>query len=80
MAVIENEAPKGSTHDDAGKPQFGRGAAGKEGGSHADMTADDVRDARNRTPHGDLEERRETEQVIRPTQDGLGEGLTKDQG
>jgi hypothetical protein len=28
--------------------------------------------------YGDLEERRETQQVLRSTSDGLGEGLTKD--
>lgn len=28
--------------------------------------------------HGDLEERRETQQVLRPSSDGMGEGLTKD--
>lgn len=80
MALIDNEAPKGSTHDDAGKARFSRGPAGKENSSHADMTTQNVRDARNREPEGDIEERRETEQVIRPTQDGLGEGLPKDQG
>jgi hypothetical protein len=29
--------------------------------------------------HGDLEERRETQQVLRSTSDGLGEGMIKDQ-
>lgn len=80
MAVVDNERPKGSQHDDAGQPKFARGGAGIEGGSHADMTADDVRDAQNATPKGDIEERRETQQVLRPSTDGIGEGLTKDAG
>lgn len=80
MAVVDNEAPKGSLQDDAGSPSLGQGAAGIEGGAHADMTAEDVRDARNAAPKGDLEERRETQQVLRPTMDGVGEGLPKDAG
>lgn len=80
MAVIENEKPKGSLQQDVGSAKYDQGAAGSEGGAHSDMSADDVHDARNASPEGDIEERRDTQQVLRPTMDGVGEGLTKDAG
>ena len=60
----------GSQTQDAGNPSLARGAAGSETGA---------RDGAAGNAHSDLEERRETEQVLRPTSDGMGEGLTKDQ-
>jgi hypothetical protein len=80
MAVINREQPKGSLQDDAGSAAVDERGAGIEGGAHADMGRDEVQTARNATPKGDIEERRETEQVIRPSTDGVGEGLTKDAG
>jgi hypothetical protein len=59
----------GSQTQDAGNATLARGAAGSETGARAGAAGD---------KHGDLEERRETEQVLRSTSDGLGEGLTKD--
>ena len=69
--VAEGKEPTGSITNDAGNTSLARGAAGSETGARAQI--DDDR-------HGDLENRRETQQVLRPTTDGMGEGLTKDQG
>ena len=59
----------GSQTQDAGNATLARGAAGAETGARPGAATD---------AHGDLEERRETEQVLRSTSDGMGEGLTKD--
>ncbi len=61
----------GSQTVDAGDPALARGAAGAETWAQPQAGGDG---------HGDLEERRETQQVLRPTTDGMGEGLVKDQG
>ena len=71
VGVAEGKEPTGSQTQDAGDQALSRGAAGAETGARADSTGD---------KHSDLEERRETEQVLRPTSDGMGEGLVKDQG
>ncbi len=60
----------GSQTQDAGNATLARGAAGSETGARVGAAGDG---------HGDSEERRETEQVLRPTSDGMGEGLPKDQ-
>ena len=78
MAVGEGKEPKGSLTQDAGNASLGRGAAGIEGGAHSDLSADDANEARNAETKGDLEDRRETQQVTRPSTDGVGEGLAKD--
>ncbi len=59
----------GSQTQDTGDPSLARGSAGLETGARAGAAHE----------HTDLEDRRETEQVLRPTSDGMGEGLTKDQ-
>lgn len=78
MAVAEGKEPTGSLTQDAGSPSLARGGAGIEGGVHGDLNAENIEAVRNATPSGDIEERRETKQVLRPTSDGVGEGLTKD--
>ena len=60
----------GSRTQDAGDAGLTRGAAGSETGAKPQVSGND---------HGDVEERRETEQVLRPSSDGMGEGLVKDQ-
>ncbi len=70
-AVESGREATGSQTQDAGDQTLARGAAGSETGARAGAAGD---------RHGDLEERRETEQVLRPTSDGMGEGLTKDRG
>lgn len=70
IGVESGHEATGSQTQDAGNATLARGAAGSETGARPDATGD---------KHGDLEERRETEQVLRPTSDGMGEGLTKDQ-
>lgn len=72
MAVPEGRERSGSLSNDSDDPSLARGAAGSESG------APDT--ANGREPEGDLESRRETEQVLRPGSDGMGEGLPKDQG
>ena len=69
MAIESGREATGSQTQDAGNASLARGAAGSETGARAEAAGD---------KHGDLEERRETEQVLRSTSDGLGEGLTKD--
>ncbi len=66
-----------ATGDD---PKTPRGAAGSEGAAHGNLSQEEVEDVRNTEPEGTLEDRRETQQVSRPTADGLGDGLVKDQG
>lgn len=80
MAVVDKEQPKGSLTHDEGNPAVAQGTAGTTAGAHSDVTPDDATTARNASPKGDLEERRETQQVLRPTTDGVGEGLAKDAG
>jgi hypothetical protein len=80
MAVAEGKEPVGSQTQDAGSPSLARGAAGIEGGEHADIAQDNLAEVRKANPEGDIEERRETQQVLRPSTDGVGEGLTKDAG
>ena len=63
------------TEDD---PKTPRGAAGMEGAAHGNLKQDEVEEVRNHEPEGTLEDRRETQQVTRPTTDGMGEGLVKD--
>lgn len=70
-AVPEGREPMGSLQDDAGSPSLARGAAGSETGARAQVEDDSK---------GDIEERRETEQVLRSSSDGMGEGMVKDQG
>lgn len=78
MAVEDGRVAAGSLTQDAGNISLARGAAGSEGGAHQDLNASDVEAARNAETKGDLEERRETQQVVRPSTDGMGEGLVKD--
>lgn len=68
VAVEDGRVPAGSQDNDAGDPSMARGMAGSETGAKPGSG-----------DHHDLEERRETEQVLRPTSDGLGDGLVKDQ-
>ena len=70
VGVEDGKHATGSLTNDAGDPSLARGAAGSETGAQAEAAGD---------KHGDLEERRETEGVLRPTSDGLGDGLVKDQ-
>ena len=51
-------------------PRLPPGSAGAEAGTHAGAAGD---------KHGARDERRETEQVLRPTSDGMGDGFVKDQ-
>lgn len=67
--VEEGRETTGSQTGDAANAGLARGAAGSDTGPGVGSAGD---------AHGDLEERRETEQVLRPTSDGMGEGLTKD--
>ena len=69
-AVPEGREAMGSLSTDAGNVSLSRGAAGAESGA---------RPQAEQERQGDMEERRETEQVLRPTTDGVGEGLVKDQ-
>ena len=69
-AVQSGTEATGSQTQDAGNASLARGAAGSETGARAEAPGD---------KHGDLDARRETEQVLRPTTDGIGEGLVKDQ-
>lgn len=69
IATESGKEPTGSQTGDAGNPSLARGAAGSETGARTNAAGD---------KHGDLEQRRETEQVLRSTSDGLGEGLPKD--
>lgn len=78
MATEDGKVPAGSLTKNAGDPSLARGAAGSEGGAHQDLDQDDVNHAREADPKGSLEDRRETQQVSRPTSDGVGEGLPKD--
>ena len=71
VGVEDGRLPLGSLTNDQGDPSLARGAAGAETGARA-QEKDNT--------EGDLDERRETEQVLRPTSDGMGEGLIKDQG
>ncbi len=59
----------GSQTGDAGDASLARGAAGAQTGAKISSG----------TEISEREERRETEQVLRPTSDGVGEGLPKDQ-
>ena len=68
VGVEDGRVPAGSLTVDAGDVSMARGMAGSETGAKPG-TGD----------HHDLEERRETEQVLRPSSDGLGDGLVKDQ-
>lgn len=70
VGVEEGKVAVGSLTNSAGDPSLARGAAGSETGARTEAAGD---------KHGDLEDRRETEQVLRPTTDGVGEGLVKDQ-
>ena len=70
-AVPEGREATGSLSTDAGNVSLSRGAAGAETGA---------RPQAEQERQGDVEERRETEQVLRPTTDGVGKGLVKDQG
>ena len=69
VGVEDGRVPVGSLTNDAGDPSLARGAAGSETGAKTGSG-----------DHHDLEERRETEQVLRPSSDGMGGGLVKDQG
>ena len=69
-AVQSGRERTGSQTQDAGNPSLARGAAGAETGARTQVSENTTED---------LEQRRETEQVITPTSDGMGEGLTKDQ-
>lgn len=69
VGIEQGREATGSQTGDAGDSSLARGAAGAETGAGIGAAGD---------AHGDLEERRETEQVLRPTSDGMGEGLTKD--
>ena len=68
VAVPEGKEPTGSQTQDAGDASMARGGAGSETGAKPGSG-----------DHHDLEERRETEQVLRPSSDGMGDGLVKDQ-
>ena len=68
VGVPEGKESTGSQTHDAGDPSMARGGAGSETGAKTGSG-----------DHDDLEERRETEQVLRPTSDGMGDGLVKDQ-
>ena len=78
MAMESGKEATGSLTKDAGDQGLARGAAGSEGGAHSDLTDDNVENVRGSEAQGSMEERRETQQVQRPTADGVGEGLTKD--
>ena len=84
MAAIDEtgtapKQPQGSSLTiDAGAEKYNRGAAGIEGGPRVGGGEGAVTGSASRG--GDLEERRETQQVVRPTTDGVGEGLVKDAG
>ena len=78
MAIEDGKEAAGSLTKNAGDVSLARGTAGSEGGAHQDLQQDDVDAARAADPKGSLEERRETQQVTRPTSDGVGEGLAKD--
>ena len=69
VGIPEGKESTGSQTQDAGDASMARGGAGAETGAKIGSG-----DQHN------LEERRETEQVLRPTSDGLGDGLVKDQG
>jgi hypothetical protein len=69
IGVESGKEATGSQTQDAGNATLARGAAGLETGARPDATGD---------RHGDLEDRRETQQVNRISQDGIGEELTKD--
>ena len=69
IGVRSGREATGSQTTDAGDQGLARGAAGSETGARPQ-----AQDNRG----GDMEERRETEQVLRPSSDGMGEGLTKD--
>jgi|GEM_PF-4242496 len=76
MAVNDRMTGSSLTND-ADDPKYARGGAGVEGhggpqGEGA-VTGSEQRE-------GNLEERRETQQVVRPSTDGVGEGLVKDAG
>jgi hypothetical protein len=68
-AVESGKEAAGSQTQDAGLPSLARGAAGAEKGARAQSSVEE---------QGDLEQRRETEQVLRPSSDGMGDGLVKD--
>lgn len=68
IGIPEGKEAAGSQTRDAGDPSMARGGAGVATGAKTG-TGD----------QHDLEERRETEQVLRPTSDGMGDGLVKDQ-
>jgi hypothetical protein len=69
VGIESGREATGSQTQDAGNASLARGAAGSETGARPESTG-------NR--HGDLEDRRETQEVLRPTTDGVGDGLTKD--
>jgi hypothetical protein len=69
-AVESGHEAGGSQTQDAGNAGLARGAAGSETGA---------RPGSGENAHNDIEERHESEQVLRPTSDGMGDGLTKDQ-
>lgn len=73
--VAEGTEATGSQTADAGNPALARGAAGSEQGAHHDGP----QNSGGQDGRGDLEERRETQQVLRPSADGMGDGLVKDQ-
>ncbi len=74
-AVESGKEATGSQTQDAGTPSLARGAAGMETGARPQSVAERQG---NLNESEDLEDRRETEQVLRPTSDGIGEGLVKD--
>ena len=80
MAKLDSTTNDDSITATGDDPKSPRGAAGSEGAAHGNLSQDEVEDVRNAEPEGTLEDRRETQQVTRPTTDGLGEGLVKDQG
>ena len=72
IGVESGREATGSQSQDAGNATLARGAAGSETGARTGFAGSGQ--------GGELDERRETEQVVRPTTDGLGDGLAKDQG
>ncbi len=79
MAQLDSSRTEGLTTATADDPKTPRGAAGSEGAAHGNLRREEAEDVRNTEPEGTLEDRRETQQVTRPTTDGLGDGLVKDQ-
>jgi hypothetical protein len=69
MAVNEKQGSSTLTND-ARSEKYARGAAGQETGAREGAVTGEH--------EGTLEDRRETQQVITPSTDGVGEGLVKD--